>query len=166
MTHNSNHPAGHGTTLPVYHPAPAHSHTSKGSGMDNIPGRSSVGPLPNKTAHVQLAAHLGHIGGQHGHISMGSDFDAIPGRSSIGPLPNRTNHVQLAAQVGHLGVQLRSATNMGGSDSTRAHLHAQSIIAELQKELGQIGGRNILSPRLHSLQKELDHALREIRTHG
>jgi hypothetical protein len=109
---------------------------------------------------VQLAAQIGHA-----HPSADNGF--IPGRSSVvglpGPHVHKTAHpVQLAGQVGHLGVQLRAASHTGGSDSTRAHLQAQAIIAELQKELAQPGGRNILTPRAHTLQHQLDQALRTI----
>lgn len=98
----------------------------------------------------------------HPYIPPNSGF--IPGRSNVAGLPPRfvrpgRHPLQLAGQIGQLGVQLHSATHTGGSESTRAHLHAQAILAELQKELGQIGGRNILSPRIHTLQKELDNAL-------
>ena len=127
MTHHSNHPAVHITTLPNHHPRPV--------------------------VHPYIPAET-----------------AIPGRSSIVPFPPHgrkdVDAVLLAGQVGHLGVQLRSATNTGGSASTRAHLHAQGLIAEIQKELGQIGGRNILSPRLRSLRKDLDYVLRTIELHN
>ena len=160
----TNHHALHATTLPIYHPKPVVRPADNGF----IPGRSSVAGLPAQfVSHNAAAARNNHPKPVvHPHIPADNGF--IPGRSSVAGLPphfvsHNAHPVQLAGQLGHLGVELRSATNTGGSDSTRAHLHAQAIIAEMQQELSHIGTRNILSPRMHSLQNELDQALQTMR---
>jgi hypothetical protein len=150
MTNHQIHPTAHGTTLPIYHPKPVvHPRTPANNGI--IPGRSGAAGLPGQFVSQKPVGHP--------HISVDNGF--IPGRSSIAGLPPH-HPVQLAGHIGHLGVQLRSATHTGGPDSTRAHLHAQAIIAAMQQELSHIGTRNVLSPRIHSLQKELDQALHQV----
>jgi hypothetical protein len=135
MTHHSNHPGQQLTTLP-FHPKPAHHQPKNPVHGGTVP---SYPHLPTRT-------------------SESPEF--IPGRSSVGPVG--ANPKLLAGHTGQLIVRLGGATHTGSSESTRAHLHAQAILTEIQKELGSLAGLGRRSGRLPMLQKQLDHDLQII----
>ena len=132
MAHHLNHPGQQLTTLP-FHPNPAHHQPKNPVHGGTVP---SYPNLPTRT-------------------SVSPEF--IPGRSSQGS--GVIHPTLLAGHTGQLIVRLGGATHTGSSESTRAHLHAQAILAEIQKELGSFAGLGTRTGRLPMLQKQLNHDL-------
>jgi hypothetical protein len=97
-------------------------------------------------------------------------YQGIPGRSGYGVpafKPHLTStgtgnasHVQLAAHLGKLGTNVRGLSHTGGSVSTFAVLHAQSVIAAIQMELANGPSGPAPTVHLHFLQEALDKDLR------
>ena len=128
LNHHLNHPGEQLTPLP-FHPKPPHH-------RPNNPVHCTKPSYPSLPTRSILSP------------------DFIPCRSSHGSMP--THPTLLAGHIGQLGVQLRNASHTGSSQTIRAHLHAQAVLAEMQQELAGLGTR---SGRLPMLQKQLHHDL-------
>jgi|SRR5579884_1443883 len=130
--------------MSIYHPRPAHVIGNVPSNI-TIPGRSGLAPFPVK--------HPVSIGMGHPITISGAPVSSGGLGSKL--VSSNSAAVFSRPSVGQTAVGLwNHKTN--DPDLMRVNLHAQSVIAEIQKET--INGRSALgpSPRLKLLQHELD----------